>query len=112
MASGKIHVDLSEDGLEGQWLDVANILLMSPRQFQSIVDLSNPDSPSGSRAFLAATVVAWHVKNPATGEPLPAPDSPDLDLDDLPLIVSARFQQAVKAQMDSLGPKVNASATN
>lgn len=112
MAAGKIHVDLSEDGLEGQWIEVANILLKSPRQFQSIVDLSNPNDQAGAKAFLAATVVAWNVKNPATGEPLPAPDSPDLDLDDLPLIVSARFQQTVKAQMDSLGPKANASATN
>jgi hypothetical protein len=106
----KIHVDLSEDGLEGQWIDVANILLKSPRQFQVVQDLAN--DTSAGKAFIAATITAWHVKNPITGEPLPAPDSPDLDLDDLPMIVSVRFQETVKAQMDSIGPKATSSANS
>lgn len=103
--NGKIHIDLAEDSLEGQWVDIANLGLKSPKQFQRIAELAGESTPDSVRAFLAACVPAWSIKNPETGVSLPAPDSPDMDPNDLPMIATKRIADNVREQLEGLLPK-------
>lgn len=101
-----IHLDFTEDGLEGQWADVVNVGLKSPRQF---AHLSRVASEEGGKSLVALAVASWHVKDPETDEPLPAPDADELDLTAIPLIVQKRIADSIQDQFAAVLPKASAS---
>ena len=76
--NGKIHIDLEADGLPGQWVDVANVGLKSPKQFQQIQELASDSAPESAKAFIAFVIPSWFIKNPTTGEPIPRRIRPSL----------------------------------
>jgi hypothetical protein len=107
--NGKVHIDLGPDGLDGQWIDVANVSLKSPKQFQRIQGMVSESTPESVRAWVAEVVVAWNITDPITGNPVPAPNAPDLDLNDLPMIATKRFTDCVQEQMEAVLPLASRS---
>ena len=99
------HIALDDDGLPGQWVDVANIGLRSPKQFQKVQALASDNSVESARAFVAEIVTAWNILDPITGNPIPPPNSPDLDLNDLPMIATKRFTEHIQDQFEAIVPK-------
>jgi hypothetical protein len=112
LSNGETTIDLAEDGLPGEWLTVANLGLKSPKQFKHLRQLPQTDAelaalPEGeaaqaARDYLALVVIKWCVNDPETGQPLPPPNSPDLDPDAIPGIVSARIKSEVQRQVAAL----------
>ena len=99
-----IHIDLSEDGLPGQWMDIANLGAFSPSDFEELA--AGQEDGQTAHAFVAAVVVAWNIQR-RDGESLPPPTSPDLDIKLVPTAVTARLGQEVQRQIEEIrNPKV------
>ena len=99
-----VHIDLTEDGLPGQWMDVADLGTFSPSDFE---ELTRGGDAETARSFVAAVVVAWHIVR-KDGVELPAPSSPDLDLSRVPSRVTSRLGAEVTRQIEDIrSPKVS-----
>lgn len=97
-----VRVDLTENGLPGQWLEIADLGSFSPRDFQEL----SQGGAETARTFLSAVVEKWHVVT-RKGVELPQPQSPDLDLEAVPTGVTVALQLEVTRQIEDIrNPKV------
>lgn len=112
MSNDRWHIALDDDGIPGAWVDLIDVATKSPKQFkalralptdpETLATLSEEEARAAGRTFIAMCVKAWCVNDPETGEQLPPPDSPSLDPDNVPAIVTARITAEVKERMTEI----------
>jgi hypothetical protein len=95
----ELRIDLAEQGFPGQFVELADIGVMSPKQLASVAG-DNVDS----REFLSIVVTSWNVLDPVTGSHLPEPGAEALDVNDIPLRIVKLISENVRQQLEDLSP--------
>ena len=107
-----IRVALDEDGLAGQWLEIVDVGTFSPRQIkqlranattpEDLAALSEEKAAAAARELIGLTVKGWSVFVAGSTDLLPAPTSPDLDPEDIPIVVQGRIGAEIRGRLEQI----------